>query len=70
MIEDAVVERILTTTEDPRDAAAGLVRAAVEAGGRDNATAIVVDVVGLVADATYDAARQRESLESKLGGQQ
>ena len=49
-------------------AADALVRAAVAAGGRDNATAVVVDVVGLVKDATYDSRRQQESLESKLGG--
>ena len=48
---------------------AGLL-AAVAAGGRDNATAVVVDVVGLVKDATYDSQRQLESLESKLGGRQ
>ena len=35
---------------DPRDAADRLVAAALDAGGRDNATAVVVDVVGLVHD--------------------
>lgn len=68
MIEDRVIEGILASVADPRDAADALVRAALEAGGRDNATAVVVDVVGLVHDDSYDAARQRESLESKLGG--
>ncbi len=52
MIEDKEIEEILETVADPRDAADSLVRAAVAAGGRDNATAIVVDVVGLVKDAT------------------
>eukprot|EP01032_Pedospumella_encystans_P034915 gene34915-39482_t len=33
--------------------------AAVAAGGRDNATAVVVDVVGLVAETPYDSERQR-----------
>ena len=70
MIEDKEIEDILETVADPRDAADRLVRAAVEAGGRDNATAIVVDVVGLVHDASYDSLRQQESLESKLGGRQ
>ena len=68
MIEDKEIEDILETIADPRDAADGLVRAAVAAGGRDNATAVVVDVVGLVKDATYDSQRQLQSLESKLGG--
>ena len=70
MIDDRAIEHILNTVADPRDAADALVRASLEAGGRDNATAVVVDVVGLVRDTTYDAARQRESLESKLGGRQ
>ena len=42
-------------------------RRRVAAGGRDNATAVVVDVVGLVAEDDYDSARQMESLEQKLG---
>ena len=62
------IEQILESVADPRDPADALVRAAVAAGGRDNATAVVVDVVGLVKDATYDSQRQLESLESKLGG--
>lgn len=68
MIEDTEIEEILESVADPRDAADALVRAAVAAGGRDNATAVVVDVVGLVKDASYDSRRQLESLESKLGG--
>ena len=70
MIEDEGIGHILETVADPRDAADELVRAAVAAGGRDNATAVVVDVVGLVKDASYDSQRQLESLESKLGGRQ
>ena len=70
MIEDEEIETILESVPDPRDAADALVAAAVAAGGRDNATAVVVDVVGLVKDATYDSQRQLESLESKLGGRQ
>jgi serine/threonine protein phosphatase PrpC len=68
MITDAAIEEILAAVPDPRDAADALVRAALEAGGRDNATAIVIDVVGLVRNSTYDPMRQRESLENKLGG--
>ena len=70
MIADKEIEEILESVTDPRDAADALVRAAVQAGGRDNATAVVVDVVGLVHDDFYDSQRQRESLESKLGGRQ
>jgi protein phosphatase len=67
MIDDASLAAVLAAATDPRDAADRLVAAAVSAGGRDNATAIVVDVVGLEADSGYDSDRQRESLEQKLG---
>lgn len=67
MIADDAINRILGSCGDPRDAADALVRAAVEAGGRDNATAVVVDVVGLVHDDSYDSERQFASLETKLG---
>jgi serine/threonine protein phosphatase PrpC len=70
MIGDDEIEEILEAVADPRDAADRLVQAAVAAGGRDNATAVVVDVVGWVKDATYDSQRQLQSLESKLGGRQ
>jgi serine/threonine protein phosphatase PrpC len=66
MIDDARIAGILTAAEDPRDAADQLVAAALEAGGRDNATAVVIDVVGW-ADEDYDPDRQRLSLETKLG---
>lgn len=68
MLDDAAMAAILAEAADPRDAADRLVAAAVAAGGEDNATAIVVDVVGTVADDSYDAERQRASLEEKLGG--
>jgi PPM family protein phosphatase len=67
MIGDDVIADILGRTSDPRDAADRLVAAAVAAGGRDNATAVVVDVVGLVPDRPYDSDAQRMSLEQKLG---
>ncbi|WP_104105900.1 protein phosphatase 2C domain-containing protein [Nocardioides sp. 616] len=47
MIDDVDIERILRRCPDPGQAAAELVQAALDAGGRDNATAVVVDVVGL-----------------------
>jgi PPM family protein phosphatase len=67
MIDDATIGWIMSEADDPRDAADKLVAAAVEAGGRDNATAVVVDVVGLAEDTPYDSERQRMSLEEKLG---
>ena len=67
MIDDAAIEAILRETDDPRDAADRLVQAAVAAGGQDNATAVVVDVVGWAADSAYDSLRQRESMTEKLG---
>lgn len=67
MIDDEAIAQLLGEVADPRDAADRLVAAAVAAGGEDNATAVVVDVVGLVAEDPYDAEQQRASLEEKLG---
>lgn len=67
MIDDAEIGQIMSHADDPRDAADKVVAAAVAAGGKDNATAVVVDVVGLVQEKPYDSERQRESLEQKLG---
>ena len=67
LVDDDRIAAILAETSDPRDAADGLVAAALHAGGDDNATAVVVDVVGLVPDQAYDSERQRASLEQKLG---
>jgi protein phosphatase len=67
MIDDHEVAAFLAEATDPRDAADRLVEAAVRAGGRDNATAVVVDVMGLERVSGYDSERQRVSLETKLG---
>ena len=67
LIDDTQIGAILTGTADPRDAAAQVVAAALDAGGDDNATAVVVDVVGLAPENEYDSERQRASLEQKLG---
>ncbi len=67
MIDDDAIAEILADAPDPRDAADRVVAAAVSAGGRDNATAVVVDVVGLADDRPYDSDAQRVSLEQKLG---
>ena len=67
MIDDDRIAGILGAAADPRDAADQMVAAAVAAGGRDNATAVVVDVLGLMTENSYDSERQRQSLEQKLG---
>jgi protein phosphatase len=67
LVRDAELADLLAGTADPRDAADQVVAAALAAGGIDNATAVVVDVVGLTEDRTYDSRRQRESLHEKLG---
>jgi serine/threonine protein phosphatase PrpC len=67
LLRDAEIADLLGRAADPRDAADRVVEAALAAGGVDNATAVVVDVVGLSEDQTYDAGRQRESLHEKLG---
>ena len=67
MIDDDAIADILRETGDPQEAAVRLVGAAIAAGGRDNATAVVVDVVGLSDERSHDSERQRESLEQKLG---
>jgi PPM family protein phosphatase len=67
MMNDAEIAEVLGAHADPRDAAEQVVAAAITAGGIDNATAVVVDVMGLVDDRTYDSRRQRESLHQKLG---
>ncbi len=67
MIDDDTVAAIVADATDPRDAADRLVAEAVRAGGRDNATAVVVDVMGLETESGYDSERQRVSLELKLG---
>jgi serine/threonine protein phosphatase PrpC len=51
MLDDAQIAEILGREGDAQDAADRLVAAAVEAGGRDNATAVVVDVDAVGADA-------------------
>jgi serine/threonine protein phosphatase PrpC len=67
MIDHAMIEGILAEVGDPRDAADRLVAAAVDAGGHDNATAVVVDVVGLLTDDARGSTSDQVSLEQKLG---
>ncbi len=67
MLTGDEIGEVLARAADPRDAADHLVGAAVEAGGRDNATAIVVDVVGLRHDDVDRQVPTQVSLEMKLG---
>ena len=46
LLDDATIARVLADEREPAAAARALVAAALEAGGEDNATAVVVDVVG------------------------
>jgi PPM family protein phosphatase len=48
------MEQVLTTVADPRQAVEELVRLAVEAGARDNVTAIVVELPGQESDLDED----------------
>jgi protein phosphatase len=66
MLADAEIAAVLGRAPDPAGAAVDLVAAAVAAGGRDNATAVVVDVVGWEQQQA-DSERQPVSLEEKLG---
>jgi serine/threonine protein phosphatase PrpC len=50
MVDDARIAEVLAVADHPQAAADALVAAALEAGGQDNATALVVDVVGRPAD--------------------
>lgn len=64
MIEDEQILDILQAARLPGDAADELVSAALAAGGRDNATAIVVDVMGWPDDVD-DTMHPSDSPESK-----
>jgi len=61
------IGRILDEHEDPSVAAEQVVAAAVEAGGRDNATAVVVDVVGLTRERPRDNDVRHPSTEQETG---
>jgi protein phosphatase len=67
LVRDVDLERLLAEHSDPRDAAERIVAAALDAGGVDNATALVVDVMGLAVDRASDSLRRGESLHEKLG---
>lgn len=58
MVSDDVIARVLSSVHDPHEAAEALVGEALAAGGHDNATAVIVDVVGF------------GSHDTRLGGRQ
>lgn len=55
-LDDATIHQALTTLDDPQQAADWLVGAAVEAGGRDNVTVVVVDVASTWTELPIDDA--------------
>jgi PPM family protein phosphatase len=67
MIGDDEIAGLLAASPDPHDAADRIVAAALAAGGIDNATAVVVDVVGLVGDRTEDSGPDQESMPETPG---
>jgi protein phosphatase len=67
MLAHDEIARILGEHQDPGTAADTVVAAAVAAGGRDNATAVVVDVVGLTSDTPRDTAARQTSSKQETG---
>ena len=67
LVRDRDLAPILAEHDDPGDAARHVVEAALAAGGVDNATALVVDVVGWGDDRDHDSGSERSSLHEKLG---
>jgi protein phosphatase len=62
------MEQVLTTVADPQAAVEELVRLAVEAGARDNVTAIVVELPGHESDLDEDTA-PRDQVDRGAGSQ-
>lgn len=60
-VDDDTIRDIIVATPDPSSAAAALVEAALVAGGRDNVTAIVVDVSGESPDDGSTQPRPKEA---------
>lgn len=61
-VPDAAVRRILLERDDPQAAAQDLVRAALSAGGKDNVTAVVVDVARVPRTADTEATAEASTL--------
>lgn len=62
MIRDSEIEHTLATVRDPQKCAGILVRQAIDAGGNDNITAIVVDITG-----NSEARARRERFKMRAG---
>ncbi|WP_435201441.1 PP2C family protein-serine/threonine phosphatase [Janibacter sp. GS2] len=60
-VSDDVVREILQANPDPQAASEELVRAAVEAGGRDNVTVVVVNLDGDVGDDLSETSPRAEA---------
>lgn len=69
-ISDERIAQLLAQHADPQDAAEELVRAAVEAGGRDNVTVVVVDLDGTVGDDLSVTSPRRAGDDTAPRGQQ
>ncbi len=66
MIEDPEITRIMSRSETAQECADNLVAAALEAGGYDNATAIVVDVEGFRVAREHKEKRKSRALYAFL----
>lgn len=62
-VEDADIAQLLAAHPDPADAASALVDLAVENGGRDNVTVIVVDALAVVATDDDTAPRTHSEVD-------
>lgn len=65
-VTDQLIAATLLSTADPEQAAADLVQAAVDAGGRDNVTAIVVDAVDVAGSVPVSDSETREITLDRL----
>jgi protein phosphatase len=66
MVPEEEIARILSDSSDPQKASEELVAAANEAGGYDNITVVVIDVVEAEADATATAIMDKPSAKAKV----
>ena len=65
-IDDDEIRAVLAAEPDPQDAATRLVGRAVEAGGRDNVTVVVVDAALLSASPDVESTRRSEDRTAVL----